>query len=37
MEKDTLTEIKKKENERKEKIKKELECRFHRINTDAEN
>ena len=37
MEKDTLTEMKKKENEREEKIKKELGCKFIRINPDAKN
>ena len=39
MKKDTLTEMKKKkkENEREEKIKKELGCKFIRINPDAEN
>ena len=35
MKKDTLTEIKKKENEREEKIKKKLGCKFIRINPDA--
>ena len=29
--------MKKKENEREEKIKKELGCKFIRINPDAEN
>ena len=37
MKKDTLTETKKKENEREEKIKKELGRKFIRINPDAEN
>ena len=36
MKKNTLTEIKKKENEREEKMN-ELECMFIRINPDAEN
>ena len=36
MKKDILTEIKK-ENEREEKIKKEIGCKFIRINPDAEN
>ena len=31
MKKDTLTEMEKKENEREEKIKKELACKFIRI------
>ena len=35
MKKDTLTEMKK--NESEEKIKKELGCKFIRINPDAEN
>ena len=38
MKKDALTEMKKKkENEREEKIKKELGCKFIRINPDAKN
>ena len=36
MKKDILTEIKK-ENEREEKIKKEIGCKFIRTNPDAEN
>ena len=37
MKKDSLTEMKKKENEREEKIKRELGCKFIRINPDPEN
>ena len=36
MKKDTLTEIQK-ENERQEKIKKELGCKFITINPDAKS
>ena len=37
MKKDTLTKMKKKkDNEREEKIKKELRCKFISINPDAE-
>ena len=37
MKKDTLRETKKKENEREEKIKKEIGCKFIRNNPDSEN
>ena len=37
MKKDTLREMKKKENEREEKIKKEIGCKFIRNNPDSEN
>ena len=36
MKKDTLTEMKKKENEKEEKMEKVLGCKFIRINPDAE-
>ena len=37
MTKDTLTQIKKKENERGEKIKDELGCKFIRITPDKKD
>lgn len=37
MTKDTLTQIKKKENERGEKIKEELGCKFIRITPDKKD
>ena len=33
-EKETLTDMKRKDNEREEKIKEELSCQFVRINSD---
>ena len=36
-EKETLTDMKRKDNEREEKIKEELSCQFVRINSDKKD